>query len=116
MLLVALLGAGAAIGNLAIVAPIAVLAYAVSAMLAWNEREPRPPHRVRRSRPSPSWSTRSWSARPRYARRSTRPARRVEDISTELDRFERVVQRTAARAELLHQELDDGPPETVSAG
>ena len=114
LLLAALLAAGAVIGNLAVVAPIAVLAYAVSVGLAWNERrKPAPPDPP--LSPVAELVDEVLEREAQIRETIDEAGAPLEDISTELDRFERVVQRTAARAELLHQDLDEGPPETVSA-
>ena len=115
VLLAGLLGAGAAIGNFVLVAPIAILAYAVSVLLAWSDRAEDAASAPPAVSPVAELVDEVLEREALIREQIDEAEPPLEDISTELDRFERVVQRTAARAELLHQDLGDGPPETVSA-
>jgi serine/threonine protein kinase len=114
VLLMALVAVGVAIGRPVTVVPIALLAYAFSVVVDWRDMGPveEPSSDVS---PIAEIVDEVLEVEAELRERIDEAEVPLDDITSELDRFERVVQRAATRAELLHQELDDGLADTVPA-
>ncbi len=110
-LLAGTFAAGVVIGAVPIVAGVALLVYAASVWLAYSEtvREPAPAPADNPGASPVAELVEEVLEKEADLRQEIDHAELGEDeVPLELERFRRVVRRAATRAEIVHQDLDDG--------